>query len=341
MNSLMARGSMSASGSGSTLSSTRPAEPTRAPLPRASRFEPPQWQDSTSTGMVATTLITSLPKLSEWREQFLIKSQDVVRGGGPVEGKHPEQFEEWHRENQREPHQLRQREEAQGSVLAQQLLVSSSSDPGTAVSAVVASPIRPLQRRSKPRAPAVTIQALEDNIVRPAAMVLEKPKGRQNKINTMTAVQIAEKLRKMVSADDPKALYSKIKRIGQKLVACVSNFEGRLLILAHSASGHVYLAKAKATGKNVTIKEKVLSRLRRKENVMREILVMKNFQHPHIINFIGSYLVEGNELWVVTEYMGGGPLTAIIENYVLQEDQISSICLQVCCRLVPFGLVPE
>ena len=51
---------------------------------------------------------------------------------------------------------------------------------------------------------------------------------------------------------------------------------------------------------------------------------------------IDSYLVKSNELWVVMEYMEGGALTDIIENNSLEEDQISSICLEV--RLPLFTL---
>ena len=64
---------------------------------------------------------------------------------------------------------------------------------------------------------------------------------------------------------------------------------------------------------------------------MNEILVMKESQHPNIVNFLESYLVKSNELWVwlVMEYMEGGALTDIIENNSLDEDQISGICLEV------------
>ena len=63
---------------------------------------------------------------------------------------------------------------------------------------------------------------------------------------------------------------------------------------------------------------------------MNEILVMKESQHPNIVNFLESYLVKSNELWVwlVMEYMDG-TLTDIIENNTLDEDQISGICLEV------------
>jgi len=72
-----------------------------------------------------------------------------------------------------------------------------------------------------------------------AAAALEKPKDKpkEQRIGTMTEVQIMEKLHHVVSMDDPKQLYSKIKKVGQ------------------GASGHVYVAKTLLTGKKVAIKE--------------------------------------------------------------------------------------
>jgi protein-serine/threonine kinase len=49
------------------------------------------------------------------------------------------------------------------------------------------------------------------------------------------------------------------------------------------------------------------------------------------VNFLESYLVKNNELWVIMEYMEGGALTDIIENNALE---ISSISLEVCPVLV-------
>ena len=100
--------------------------------------------------------------------------------------------------------------------------------------------------------------------------------------------------------------------------------------VSDSASGHVYVAKTLATGKKVAIKEMDLAHQPRKELIVNEILVMKESQHPNIVNFLESYLVKSNELWVVMEYMEGGALTDIIENNTLEEDQISSISLEVC-----------
>jgi len=53
-------------------------------------------------------------------------------------------------------------------------------------------------------------------------------------------------------------------------------------------------------------------------------MVMKGSQQPNIVNFLDSYLLKNNELWVVMEYMEGGVVTDIIENNSLEEDQISS-----------------
>jgi len=101
-----------------------------------------------------------------------------------------------------------------------------------------------------------------------------------------------------------------------------------------SASGHVYVAKTLTTGKKVAIKEMDLAHQPRKELIVNEILVMKESQHPNIVNFLESYLVKNNELWVVMEYMEGGALTDIIENNTLEEDQISSISLEVSDSLL-------
>ncbi|KAI8972542.1 kinase-like domain-containing protein [Trametes punicea] len=198
---------------------------------------------------------------------------------------------------------------------------------GPAGATVGPPPVKPLQTNKKPQAakeaqkqeqqqPAVTVTTPEGDErsggVAAAAAALEKPKEKEKRISTMNEAQIMEKLRSVVSQDDPKQLYSKIRKVGQ------------------GASGHVYVAKTHATGKKVAIKEMDLSNQPRKELIVNEILVMKESQHPNIVNFLDAYLVKSNELWVVMEYMEGGALTDIIENNTLEEDQISSICLETC-----------
>ena len=67
----------------------------------------------------------------------------------------------------------------------------------------------------------------------------------------------------------------------------------------------------------------------RKELIVNEILVMKGAQHPNIVNYMDSFLVKGY-LWIVMEYMEGGPLTEVIDNNSLNEVQIATILIEVC-----------
>lgn len=67
----------------------------------------------------------------------------------------------------------------------------------------------------------------------------------------------------------------------------------------------------------------------RKELIVNEILVMKESQHPNIVNYLDSFLVKGNELWVVMEFMEGGALTDVIDNNSMNEQQIATVCFEV------------
>lgn len=99
----------------------------------------------------------------------------------------------------------------------------------------------------------------------------------------------------------------------------------------------VFVAKTLATGKKVAIKQMDLAQQPRKELIVNEIIVMKESQHPNVVNFLEAFLVKSTELWVVMEYMEGGALTDVIENNKLQEDQIAAICLEVR-ESTPFSL---
>ncbi|WFD49256.1 non-specific serine/threonine protein kinase [Malassezia furfur] len=132
------------------------------------------------------------------------------------------------------------------------------------------------------------------------------------RISTLNEAQIMEMLRSVVSRDDPNLLYSKVKKIGQ------------------GASGSVYVAKALATGQRVAIKAMDLAHQPRKELIINEILVMKESQHPNIVNFLDAFLVRDTDLWVVMEFMEGGALTDVIDNNTLEESQIAAISLETC-----------
>jgi serine/threonine protein kinase len=96
----------------------------------------------------------------------------------------------------------------------------------------------------------------------------------------------------------------------------------------YRASGSVYVAIDLASNQKVAIKQMDLANQPRKELIVNEILVMKESQHPNIVNFLDSYLVKQNELWVIMEYMEGGALTDVIDNNTMTEQQIATVCLE-------------
>ena len=63
---------------------------------------------------------------------------------------------------------------------------------------------------------------------------------------------------------------------------------------------------------------------------MNEIVIMKESHHNNVVNFLDSFLLNG-DLWVVMEYMEGGALTDVIDNNEMTEPQIASVCLEVSC----------
>lgn len=130
------------------------------------------------------------------------------------------------------------------------------------------------------------------------------------RISTMTDAQIMAKLRSVVINASPVSYFQIVEKAGQ------------------GASGSVYLAKSnKLNGQPVAIKQIDLTKQSRKELIVNEILVMKDSQHPNIVNFIEAYLNGPNDLWVIMEYMEGGSLTDVIDNNEsISEAQIASIC---------------
>ncbi|OLY83991.1 Serine/threonine-protein kinase CLA4 [Smittium mucronatum] len=133
-----------------------------------------------------------------------------------------------------------------------------------------------------------------------------KKKRLSNRLSTLSESEIMTKLR------DPKQMYKKLKKIGQ------------------GASGSVYMAKSLGDDNIVAIKQMDLKSQPRKELLVNEILVMKDHQHPNIVNYINSFLIGNSDLWVVMEYMNGGALTDVIDNNSMEQDEIATVALEVC-----------
>ncbi|KAL6690073.1 mitogen-activated protein kinase [Trichoderma pleuroticola] len=138
----------------------------------------------------------------------------------------------------------------------------------------------------------------------PAAAASARPRQRVRQSNGMDVVA---SLRRICSEGDPRNIYRGFTKIGQ------------------GASGGVYTGHERGTNRLVAIKQMNLEQQPKKDLIINEILVMKDSSHPNIVNFIDSYLCDG-ELWVVMEYMEGGSLTDVVTFNIMTEGQIASVC---------------
>ncbi|XP_076321998.1 uncharacterized protein LOC143231338 [Tachypleus tridentatus] len=98
-----------------------------------------------------------------------------------------------------------------------------------------------------------------------------------------------------------------------------------LIFKMKSASAAVYKAKDRETGWTVAVKKIYLSQQLYKEDVITELLVLREIKHPNVISYLDSYLI-GDELWVIMEYLGIGSLDNVLTKTRLSEHDISAIC---------------
>ncbi|KAL8905031.1 MAG: hypothetical protein Q9207_002887 [Kuettlingeria erythrocarpa] len=120
-------------------------------------------------------------------------------------------------------------------------------------------------------------------------------------------IDIVARLNAICSVGDPMKKYKNLNKIGQ------------------GASGGVFTAYEVGTNRCVAIKQMNLEQQPKKDLIINEILVMKDSKHKNIVNFMDSYLRQG-DLWVIMEYMEGGSLTDVVTFNMMSEGQIAAVC---------------
>ena len=202
-----------------------------------------------------------------------------------------------------------------------------------------AQPVVPLNVKQPTGAPAT--ETSEPHKQAEMALTAKGPavtRQKEVRMSSMTESQVMEKLKQVVSKDDPALSYSKQKKIGQG--ASGSVYVARIQENAISPVAK-RLYKTQGGKSQVAIKQMDLRNQPRKELIVNEIIVMKESSHPNIVNFLDSFLQEGNnELWVVMEFMEGGALTDVIDNNPhITEAQISTICNEVSYLLTSLTIL--
>ncbi|CAB0006493.1 unnamed protein product [Nesidiocoris tenuis] len=126
-------------------------------------------------------------------------------------------------------------------------------------------------------------------------------------------------------------------RAALELVVCPGDPRDRLdqlMMIGEGSTGTVSIAIDRATGRKVAVKKMDLRKQQRRELLFNEVVIMRDYHHPNIVEMYESYLV-GDELWVVMEYLEGGALTDIVTHARMDEAQIATVCKQ-CLKALAY-----
>ena len=103
-----------------------------------------------------------------------------------------------------------------------------------------------------------------------------------------------------------------------------------MALIGSGAAGEIYVATQIATGRQYALKKLKVNQ-QNVELLTTEIFIMKSSVHPNVVAYLESYL-ERTDLYVVMEYMDGGCLTEILEQFEhlrLSEPQIAYVARNV------------
>lgn len=127
--------------------------------------------------------------------------------------------------------------------------------------------------------------------------------------------QFRAALQMVVSPGDPRVALKNFIKIGE------------------GSTGIVCIA-SDSDGNQVAVKRMDLRKQQRRELLFNEVVIMRDYHHPNIVQMHDSFLVE-DELWVVMEFLEGGALTDIVTHARMDEEQIATVCKQ-CLKALAY-----
>lgn len=141
---------------------------------------------------------------------------------------------------------------------------------------------------------------------------LSSPLSEQQKISHE---QFRKALATVVTPGDPRTFLDDFTKIGE------------------GSTGVVYTAVDRKNGHKMAVKKMDLRKQQRRELLFNEVVIMREYHHPNVVDMYDSFLV-GDELWVLMEYLEGGALTDIITQSKMNEEQIATVCKACLSGLV-------
>merc|ERR1712142_875562 len=134
--------------------------------------------------------------------------------------------------------------------------------------------------------------------------------------SSLSHEQFRNALQMVVSRGDPRDKLENFIKIGE------------------GSTGIVCIAMDKHTNRQVAVKRMDLRKQQRRELLFNEVVIMRDYHHPNIVEMYDSFLVE-DELWVVMEFLEGGALTDIVTHPRMDEEQIATVCKQ-CLKALAY-----
>ncbi|XP_064091111.1 serine/threonine-protein kinase PAK mbt-like isoform X2 [Macrobrachium nipponense] len=139
---------------------------------------------------------------------------------------------------------------------------------------------------------------------------------KQNDQQRLSHEQFRAALQMVVSPGDPRFNLDNFIKIGE------------------GSTGIVCIASERESGSQVAVKKMDLRKQQRRELLFNEVVIMRDYHHPNIVEMYDSFLVE-DELWVVMEFLEGGALTDIVTHARMDEEQIATVCRQ-CLKALAY-----
>ncbi|XP_045479253.1 serine/threonine-protein kinase PAK mbt [Harmonia axyridis] len=150
----------------------------------------------------------------------------------------------------------------------------------------------------------------------PPPPVITQSTANKHHEQRLTHEQFRAALQMVVSSKDPRENLEQFVKIGE------------------GSTGTVCIARDRNTGRQVAVKKMDLRKQQRRELLFNEVVIMRDYHHPNIVEMFDSYLVD-DELWVVMEFLEGGALTDIVTHSRMDEEQIATVCKQ-CLKALAY-----